>query len=122
MGASDFHAPWWAVLLCGLAVAAGGFLLGHSNWAAAQPSRVVSGTVSVVGQPADEFAMTPDGSGGTVSFPLGPVPWSDSARGDGVNYGTTPSCISVGQHATIGLIAVTFAGVRSEQVEWVKCG
>ncbi len=114
--------PSWAVVLCALALATGGFLLGRSNLGSAQPSRVVSGTVSVVGQPADEFAVTLDGTSATASFPLGPVPWTDDTEGGNVNQGTTPPCISVGRHVTFGVVAVTFAGQRSDQVEWVKCG
>ncbi len=122
MGDANRRISLWPAVLSALVLAVGGFLLGRSNLGSAQPTRVVSGVVAAVGQAADEFAITLDGSNATESFPLGPVPWTDSTKGDGINEGSTPPCISVGRHATVGLVSVSFAGQRSDQVEWVKCG
>ena len=121
-GDSARHVPLRAAASCALVLAIGGFWLGRSDLVARQPAQVVSGTVSAVGQPADEFAVTLDGTNTTTSYPLGPVPWTDKTEGGTVNEGTTPPCISLGQHVIFGVVAVTYAGQASDQVEWVECG
>lgn len=121
MGDTRRRVPLWPAVICALVLAAGGFWLGRSDMGSAQRSRVVSGTVSAVGQPANEFAVTLDGTTTTAGFPLGPVPWIDGTNGGAINLGSTAPCISVGRHVIFGVVAVTFAGTTSDQVEWVEC-
>jgi hypothetical protein len=122
MGALKRHVPLWVAVLCGLALAVGGFWLGRSGPGAPQGPRVVRGTVTAVGQPVNEFALTLDGTDTTVGYALGPVPWTDSTDSDTVNDGSTPPCVAVGRHVTVGVIAVTDLGQTSDQVIWVQCG
>lgn len=121
VGVSKRRVPLWAAAISGLALVVGGFWIGRSGPGAPQSPRVVQGTVSAVGQPPEEFAVTLTGTDTTLSYPLGPVPWTNSTDTNTVNQGTTPPCISVGKHVTVGVIAVTHAGMTSDQVIWIEC-
>jgi len=118
---------WTAYGITGIILLAAGFWGGKSLSPDAVTPEVLGGTVRLVADPGDSFAIQLDGSHGVTSYAMrvSPVMWRDKYG----NWfqGTQPACLkprSHGQHITFGAVNVNPAreAVPSGPVVvWVEC-
>lgn len=108
-----------------VALAGIGFWIGRANPGSTVHPDVLHGTVTLVGgaRPVNEFVVDLDGPRALgKGYWLGPVPWTNGA-GNGVTEGnTTPPCVAVGHHITLGVVHVPHGGITTDQIVWIDCG
>ena len=119
------RAAWTAYGLAGIILLAAGFWSGKSVSPDAVTPDVLAGTVRLVTDTGDSFAIQLSGRHGVTSYALriSPVMWRDK-YGDWWS-GTQPACMkprSHGQHITFGVVNVKPGpAVGGPVVVWIEC-
>ena len=119
------RAAWAAFGIAGVILLAGGFWAGKSLSADTVTPDVLSGTVKLVSDTSDSFAIQLSGTHGITSYAMGNrMQWRDKY---GTWWdGTQPACmkpLSHGQHITLGVVNAKPVGDAPGQpvVVWIEC-